>query len=320
MRPLQSKVVLIVSILVTGSLLVAGQALGDTMIYWTKFSGQQLEVTDVNTLVTTTLENTPAANGYPDSLIFDTSGNLLYTEYGVYTGTAGEIRSFNLTTKADNLVVGGLAKETVDLALDPGGASLLVSNRGAGEIDRVTLPSGPSTTLNGSFTGDGLNGLAYDATGNLWAVNNTNRTLNELDPTTGAILHSYSVGGTAYLDGMTFDPVTGNLFIADGGCMEEMTTLGADLGCKGSFGVLDGVESDGKGDIIVADTGAGKVGQYDISTGVSSDLFSAPGLDDIAPVAGLGAPPPAPEPGSLLLLGIAVSGLLFVGARRLRTA
>src|ERR1700686_1157151 len=84
--------------------LVVVPARADEVVYWTKLAGQQLEVADITTGINTVLENTPGGAGQPDSLIFDTQGSILYSEYGYVTGTVGAVRSFNPTTLADTLV------------------------------------------------------------------------------------------------------------------------------------------------------------------------------------------------------------------------
>lgn len=285
-------------------------ARADQIVYWTNYGSQELMKTDVTTSTTTVLESTPASAGYPDSLIFDTAGNIIYSDD---TGTAGEVRSFNPNTTSDALIKGGLSSETVDLALDPGGTTVLVSDSSNNAVKRVTLAGGATTTLASIAT---PSGIAYDtANGNLFVVtfDGAKSAIVQINPTTGLVIKT-SAYTSGIMDGLTYDPGSNLLYAAFGGCIQTFNPGTLALGpCVGSFNFIDGLESDGAGDILVADYGAQKVGNYNIGTGVSSYLFSAPTLDDIAPVAGLGAPPPqVSEPGSFTLFSTGLLAMVFL--------
>jgi hypothetical protein len=81
----------------------------------------------------------------------------------MYNGSPGSVRSFN-TNNTDTLIHSGYSSQTVDLALDPSGLTVLVADRGNNSLDRVTLANGNNAVLNSAL--GNLNGIAYDGSGN----------------------------------------------------------------------------------------------------------------------------------------------------------
>src|SRR5262249_13447830 len=127
----------------------------------------------VNTATNTVTPLLTVTNGPPDGLITDGPGIILYLAQGDNTvPNSGQLRMFNLNTHADTLVAGGLNRPA-DLVLDPGGATALVSESSVGEIARVNLSTGVVSMLPTTYPippgGIGPNGLAYDASGRLFA-------------------------------------------------------------------------------------------------------------------------------------------------------
>jgi sugar lactone lactonase YvrE len=268
--------------------------------------GIQLVDTSTNT-VRTVLSTTAA----PDSLIFDTSGNIVYTT----VGSGSSLSSFNPTTGANHVIATGFSQAR-DIALEPGGASVLVGDFLANQIDRVNLSTGVKTVLANVTRPDGV---TYDNKGDLFAVINRggpNQSVVQLNPTTGQIIKSLSLSGmTNNADGITFDPSTGNLWVGfndgPGGVIEISTSLtGATLFSSGGTTFADGVEADGQGHLFIANVFSNptRIAEFDISSGRFTQLTPVAAIDDLAPITGLGAPP-VPEPSSLTIVCLLVGGL-----------
>lgn len=261
-----------------------------------------------------------------DSLILDLSGRIIYDVENV-----AQLRRVNANGSSDTFLT-GTGQEPKDLALQPGGGGVLVSEHNQADIARVDLGTN-TRTIFGSYTGSIPEGLAYTPTGALFAnlgnvafgvtplCSGDGERVYNLNPSTGAINTSSACipGG---LDGLTYDPVTGQLFATTftGGhifSFDPWTLANVDRGDP-LGNSLDGLVSDGAGLLYYisrndADPNLNSVNKFNVLTNASSLQKVIAGLDDVA--IGPPAPPPpgVPEPATLMLVG---SGLLAVARRR----
>src|SRR5579862_877997 len=147
--PLFAKCALAIALVLTVSIPTAK---ADELIYWTDASKYHLNQFDLTTSTNVVLDTTPGsgATNIPDSLIFDSKGNIIYS---VYAGSpTGSLRLFSPGPPSSDTLIStgpgaGFSNQIVDLALDPGGATVLVSDRHLNSIDRVTLSTGASVVL-----------------------------------------------------------------------------------------------------------------------------------------------------------------------------
>ena len=77
----------------------------------------------------------------------------------------------------------------------------------------------------------------------------------------------------------------------------------------------DGIVSDGQGRLFIASRANSTIIQYDIATNTATAVGTIDGLDDLAPVSGLGAPV-VPEPSSMLVVIVGGLGMMAYGLRR----
>ena len=242
-----------------------------------------------------------------DSLIFNPSNNIISSRIGV-----NQLGSFNGIVDT-TFTAAGLGPGVADMALEPGGTTLLVGNAFGVTVSRVNAMTGLfMTNLNVGVRPDGI---AYDNSGNLFIVLNRN-TIARVNPANGAVLQSLTlVGGEA--DGLTFDATTGLLYVSNdignGGywkvptnlSSQQLVTLGLDI---------DGLAANGNTLYLIQRN----VGGLQVNLATDMITLTSPfiaGADDIAPLAGPGSP--VTEPATLLLAGIALVGMALTQRRRM---
>ena len=216
-----------------------------------------------------------------------------------------------------NVVLATGLGSPIDLALEPNQTSFLVSDQATNSLRRVRLSGGvQGSPLSLSGRPDGI---IYDSASRLFVnvssgFQNNNSRIERIDPTTGSVI-AQSANTGVFLDGLTYDSVTGMLFASDynnGRILELNPTTLAFNFLRPTGAVLsqpDGITSDGLGNLYIASRGNSHVLQYHIASNTAAVIGTIAGLDDLAPASGLGAQ--VPEPGTIALL--LAGGLTGVG-------
>jgi streptogramin lyase len=287
------------------------------ILYGTEFSGQRVVMIDTIKNTVTTVSSTL---GNPDSLIF-VGQNILYTD----ESSAHALRELNPITHSDTILTSQFGVPA-DLTLTPDGKSVLVSDFTLGKIIRYDFQS--QTTSVFASPGGNPEGLVFDSAGRLFAnlgirANGPTGTfVAQLDPITGAILHSSP--GLDSTDGLTFDSKSGLLYATSRNSGSVYSINPDNLSIVSTIipaGVLvspDGITADGKGNLFIAVQGDSRVYEYNIASRSLTPETVVPGvLDDLAPASGPGSP--VPEPAAIVQLGFgAVSMLACASIRRRR--
>lgn len=195
-----------------------------------------------------------------------------------------QVFSVNLDGSGNAAVTPGtISTQLEDIWPDPSNTSVVICDKTNSRLVRVNLSNGAVTSL-GSFTflntsgGPGA-GVCYDASGRLFVAYTSGGKLvvSQLNPATGAILQTSSPITGAVPDSMCFDPVSGQIWVADvlryGLQPFNPATLaaGSFIAIPGPLSVtftnFDGVTADGLGNLYMgSDAGGDVIVVFNIAT------------------------------------------------------
>jgi hypothetical protein len=298
-------------------------------VFVTKQNGD-VEKVIVSSGVHTVIANTGV--GTADSLTFEPSGKLLVT--GESSSNVYRIDP-NLPGGAGNTPIPPIPVNATPFspafAADPaidGAGNVLITDF-ANTVNVVNLTTGavtphPLTGLSG-IGGIGISGISFDAAGQLWVTDLAGDTVGIANLSLNTYTPLCTLPGQNP-DGLSFDPTTGKLYVSGitGQTLTQMTIglnsctynptpfPGGDVypvapNCLSP----DGVAADGQAGVFIACLN-GTITRVNLVTGAHPSIATGITLlDDIAPVFGFGAPPPAGSVGGTVTITSVGSNPVF---------
>ncbi|HEU5198612.1 MAG TPA: hypothetical protein VFU32_03180 [Ktedonobacterales bacterium] len=235
---------------------------------------------DVATRNRTVLIKNTALKDSPDSIVFISDTQVLIDFVNGGNLGIGDIQNGTYTQVAQNQ---GTLR---DMAVRPDGKSVLIASQDGGKLLEFTISDHSLRTFVQSQNLVGVQGLAFDPSGNLYAAVGGN--VLQLDATTGKQVKTFQLPGGS--DGMAYDQHLKTLDIASG---NQILTLDPATGkiktLLDGISETDGVAIDRHGNLFIASA----VGVLELTTDnqlliVGTDSNGVT-WDDVAPLSGTGA-------------------------------
>jgi sugar lactone lactonase YvrE len=283
--------VIVLAVCVAASLSASAQELAQ--IYISNEWAESLQQLNFSTGELTTLYD---IGGQPDDCTLGPNGQIIYD-----VPNAGTVDMFDPSTGVNTVLTTGIFGSR-DLTLEPGGQTLLISKvSGPAEIYRYSFVTNTATVFFPKTKGiTGFSGTAYDAYGNLYAIASFN-TVIQINPATGAIINTLTLqphNGGAGGDGLTYDSYSNSLWATTVGSSVNgwglvqipvqqsgfVSTTDFSFYPLGKAGAVDGVKSDGNGNLYIGAIHTALV--YNIPSGIVTKNIVTKGADGVALVPG----------------------------------
>jgi hypothetical protein len=125
------------------------------------------------------------------------------TQEVFWTTNANILMTFDANTYAET-VIGDTSHGDIDgIAVQPGTGALFAVTYGGNDLLRLDKTTGAATVLNGHLEeSHRLEDLAFDCTGRLFVLTSTD--LVEVNPVTGAVLHTVALSGATSMEALTW--------------------------------------------------------------------------------------------------------------------
>jgi len=197
----------------------------------------------------------------------------------------GEIHVYNPYTDADVILAKGFSNP-VDITLEPGCKSILVSDVGTNKIYRVMFTDGSVSTF---YDGpDVIRGVIYDVNTNVFANDLSLNAVVQFS-IAGLIIKQTPAGSPlTVLDGLTYDKKSNQLF-ATSNTGQVLYEIADDLSTVNTINfangpLLEGIVSNGSGTLYVVggDGTNNNLYQYSVKSGTTTKLNAVPGLDRVS--------------------------------------